>query len=59
MSWSPADDYDDYGRYRPHPYPNRRGHSFANCAPGCCRNGLRLCEEPRDDDDDLYEEDDE
>lgn len=50
MSWCPSDG------------PSRRTlrtYAFANCSPGCCRNGLRLCEEPRDPDDDLHEEDDE
>lgn len=40
MSWSPADDYDDHGRYQPG--PNRTYPRFTRCQPGCC-TGTPLC----------------
>ena len=40
MSWSPADDYDDHGRYQPGPTPAYPRH--ARCA-GCCCTGTPLC----------------
>ena len=54
MSWTPADDFDDNGNYAPGPYPPRE--RFTRCQPGCCGIGPRLCEEPRDPDDDLHED---
>ena len=46
MSWSPADDYDDDGRYTPGPTQPRP--RFTRCQPGCC-TGTPLCHDPEGD----------
>ena len=48
MSWSPADDEDDYGRHCPGPFRRTRATSRPQCQPGCCGIGPRLCEEGND-----------
>ena len=50
MSWSPADDYDDDGRYAPGPNPAYR--RFTRCQPGCC-TGTPICYYPEGDPYDL------
>ena len=49
MSWSPADDYDDDGRYNPGPTPTYP--RFTRCAERCCA-GTPLCHDPEENTDD-------
>ena len=54
MSWSPADDYDDDGRYNPGPglWPRYQSRRRRECQPGCCWPARPLCDPPEPDEGD-------